>query len=171
MDSLWIPYGFPMNFLWFSFGFSMDSLWIPYGFLLDSLWIPHGFPKDFPWIPYEFPMGFPMDFLWIPYGFPMGCLWISVISEISPPCRLDLILSAWRLQCACTVDLVLSPWRLAYIVAHGRLPCIISLWRSPLFMEPNLAIFSPQGHWPTFSVQQTIFEYLSRGTSQHSLTD
>jgi hypothetical protein len=39
LDTLWIPFGFPLDSVWIPFGFRLDSLWIPFGFPLDSLWI------------------------------------------------------------------------------------------------------------------------------------
>ena len=100
MTTLWIPYGFPMDFLWRSYA----SLWVSFGFPMISYefpMTPHGFganatpvsgmtPYGVHRISYVFganatPIaghihsspsvyGFPMDFPWISYGFPMNFL-------------------------------------------------------------------------------------------------
>ena len=48
MDTLWIPYGYPMDTPWIPYGYPMDTLWIPYGNPMDSLWIPYGYTMDIP---------------------------------------------------------------------------------------------------------------------------
>ena len=58
MDYVWIPFGLSMDSL-------MDSLQIPYGFPMDSLGIPCALCMDSIWILY----GFSMDSLGILYGF------------------------------------------------------------------------------------------------------
>jgi hypothetical protein len=64
--TLWIPWGFPLDFLCIPCLLLVNILGVPFGLLKDSLMIPCGFPLDFLGIHQGVPWGSLVDFL----GFP-----------------------------------------------------------------------------------------------------